>query len=149
MLNHDVLIQYRRLTNLVAKEALYPKIKEFRNRIMSVLFDIGKTNFFLKPLFISTPTLKFLSGNSTVLNVLLNLTCTSKTSKCYILRYKALCRIAENARVGDGDGRHLCFVKNMLLGIFCFEEIIFPPTWYDEINLYRTKVTFAVTQVKV
>jgi len=96
---------------------------------MSVLFDIGKTNFFLKPLFVSTPTFKFLSGNTTVLIVLINLTCTSKISKRYILRYKALCRIVENARVGDGDGRHLCFVNNILLGIFCFEEIMLPPTW--------------------
>jgi hypothetical protein len=103
-MSHDVLIQYRRLASLVANEILYPKIKEFRNQIMSVLFDIGKTNFFLKPLFVSTPTFKFLSGNTTVLNVLINLIYTSKTSKCCILRYKALCRIVENARVGNGDG---------------------------------------------
>ena len=101
---------------------------------MSVLFDIWKTNFFLKPLFISTPTFKFLLWNTTVLNVLINLTYTSKNSKQYILRYKALCRFVENARVGDGDVGHSCFVNNMLLSIFCFEETIFLSTWYDEIK---------------
>jgi len=81
------------------------------------------SQLFLKLPFISTPTFKFLSGNTTVLNVLVNLIYTSKTSKRYILRYKALCRIVENAGVGDGDGGHFCFVNNMILSIFCFEEL--------------------------
>jgi len=113
---------------------------------MSVLYDIGKTHFFLKPLFTLFQLLFSSSyqGNTTVLNALVNLTYTSKISKRYILRYKA--------RVRDGEGGHFCFVNNMLLSIFCFEEIVFLSTWYDKIKhdcssfVYVSRISMRATR---